>query len=887
MFYNGHGVKVLVRWCGAACLAASAVWAGSLAPARLETGARSDPVGIDVARPVLSWRLASTARGERQAAYQILAASTRETLAADRGDLWDTRRVNSEETSGIPYAGAALRSFQECWWKVRVWGTAGPDPSQWSAPARWTMALVDPGDRRGGWIAWPETKLDSGPLPVFRKEFAADKPMRRALLLASGAGFHELRLNGQKVGDHVLAPAWSNYRTTVYYETFDVTRLLRPGTNAVGILLGNGFYNVAGGRYAKYTGSFGQPRLWAQIHLEFEDGTTRDIATDGTWKTAEGPLTFSCIYGGEDYDARLEPAGWDRAGFDDSKWRRPAGMEAPGGVLRAQSSPPLRVEETFTPVKVTHPQPGITVYDLGRNFSGWPYIEVTGAAGARVKMTPGELLTDGGLVTQRQSGGPMYFRYTLRGGGIEEWSPRFSYYGFRYVQVEIEGQAEVRKLEGCFVHLAADRVGRFHSSNDLLNRIHALIDAAVRSNLQHVLTDCPHREKLGWLEQSYLMGPSLLYNWDLRTFLPKVIRDIREAQTVDGLIPDIAPEYVVFGAGFRDSPEWGSAGVLLPWMDWQWYGDRRPLEDSYAAMQRYSGYLASKAEDGVLAYGLGDWYDIGPGPPGPSKLTPRGLTATATWFADLRILARAARILGREVDAQNLERDAAGVRAAFDKAFYRPAGNTYATGSQTSLAMPLALGLAPDSARPGLVEALVADIRRKENHTSAGDIGYHYVIGALLDAGRSDVLYDMATRTDSPSYGAQLAAGATSLTEAWDADPGSSQNHLMLGHIEEWFYAGLAGIRPDPAVPGLRRLRIAPQVVGDLTSVDASWDTFRGTVSVRWRIEAGVWKGEVELPPGITAEVWLPKAERPVEIGSGSHQWQVTGWRTPPAASPR
>jgi alpha-L-rhamnosidase len=426
------------------------------------------------------------------------------------------------------------------------------------------------------------------------------------------------------------------------------------------------------------------------LHLEFADGTSRDVGTDGSWRTHYGPLTFSCIYGGEDFDARLEPQGWDSPGFDATGWRAAAGVEAPGGVLIAQSSPPLRVQQTFPSVSRNEVKPGIAVYDLGQNFAGWPRIEVSGAAGDQVKLTPGELLDANGLVTQRSSGGPQYFTYTLKGVGVEVWSPRFSYYGFRYVQVETTGAPVIRSLTGQFVHLDAPRIGSFRCSNDLLNRIHALIDAAIRSNLQHVLTDCPHREKLGWLEESHLMGPSLLYNWDLRTFLPKIIRDTREAQTIDGLIPDIAPEYVTFGSGFRDSPEWGSAAVALPWLAWTWYGDRQPLADSYLTMSRYMDYLQSRSAGHLLLYGLGDWYDIGPHRPGVSQLTPQGFTATAYWLTDLRILEQIARLMGRDREAAKSAEQAASVQAAFDQAHF-------ATTSQTAIAMSSVLGLSPSA----------------------------------------------------------------------------------------------------------------------------------------------------------------------------------------------
>lgn len=854
-----------LRLVGMLCGALAAFGAG-LAPYDLECEARANPVGVDATQPRLGWRLRSDRQGDRQTAYQVVVATSREKL--DTADIWDSGRVASAESLWIGYGGPALPAFRKYWWRVRVWDDLGK-ASAWSEPASWTMAMTNASDMKGGWIAHPDHSLRSGPLPLFRKEFAIDKPVRTALAMVAGVGFHELHVNGAKVGDHVLAPAWTNYRATVMYETFDVTDLVKSGANAIGVMLGNGFYNVAGGRYTKYTGSFGHPRLWVMLHVEYADGTSGDIATDASWHTHEGPVVFSCIFGGEDYDARKEMPGWDGPGFDAANWQRVSTVEAPGGVMKAQSSPPIRVQQTFATVKVTQPKPGVSVYDLGQNFSGWPLITVSGAAGSEVRMTPGELLDETGLVSQRPSGGPNSFTYTLKGAGRETWSPRFTYYGFRYVQVE--STATVHRLEGQFVHLDATRVGEFSSSNDRFNRIHALIDAAVRSNLQHVVTDCPHREKLGWLEQTYLMGASLLYNWDLRTLLPKMSRDMAEAQLVNGLVPDIAPEYVTFRGGFRDSPEWGSAAVLVPWQAWNWYGDRGVLKDSYRLMKAYVDYLATRTEGGLLKYGLGDWYDIGPKGPGYSQLTPQGVTATATYWEDLRVLERVAKILGMEADARQFATRAEVTQAAFDKAYFDDAKKTYATGSQTSLAMPLALGIAPAEARAALVEKLAADIRARQNHTSAGDIGYRYVLGALLQAKRGDVVFDMANNPAAPSYAAQLAAGATSLTEAWDANPHSSQNHLMLGHIEEWFYGGLAGIRPDPMSPGLRNIRIEPDPAGDVKWVKASWRSPRGPVVVNWQIDGGRLALDVEIPPGMTADVRLPGGVAS-KIGSGRHR---------------
>ena len=800
-------------------------------PVRLECEARSNPLGVDAAQPRLSWVLESAAKGQRQTAYRILVASKPQLLQAGRADLWDSGEVVSEETLNIPYAGKALASNQRCFWQVRTRDQAGAWTKA-AADAEWTMGLLEPGEWQAGWITTPSNALVPGPLPLFRKEFDVAKPLRRALLHVAGLGQHEVTFNGAQASNHLFAPTWSDYRKRIYYETLDVTALLKQGRNAAGVVLGNGMYNVVGGRYAKFTASFGPPKLRFSLELEYADGSKDVIGSDGTWKTATGPITFSCIYGGEDYDARLEKSGWDRPGFDDSGWKNASGCEAPGGVMVAQFSPAIVVQKTYKSSSVQETRAGVFVYDLGMNFAGRPRIQVRGAAGQKIRLTPGELLDAQGRPNQAATGSPVWFEYTLKGSGLETWTPKFSYTGFRYLQAE---GVKPLSVEGEFLYADAAVTGKFESSSDLLNRIHALILQAIRSNFQNVLSDCPQREKLGWLEQVHLMGAGLAYNFDLRNVLPKIAADTRDAQLVGGMVPDIAPEYVVFGGGFRDSPEWGSTAVLAPWQAWTWYGDRRPVEESFETMKRYVDYLDKQSDKGILSYGLGDWYDIGPKFPGYSQLTPYGITATAIYYEDLIVASQVASMLGRAADRSSLAQRADAVRAEFQRRFYDSAKKSFGTGSQTSNAMPLVLGLAPDGGRQALVEHIADDVRARGNHTSACDIGYHYVLAALAAGGRSDVIWDMATAKDAPSYASQLARGATSLTEAWDGNPGASQNHFMLGHIEDWLYQGLAGIAPDPAALAWKRVILHPHPVGDLQSAGASYDSPRGRIACHWK----------------------------------------------------
>jgi hypothetical protein len=493
---------------------------------------------------------------------------------------------------------------------------------------------------------------------------------------------------------------------------------------------------------------------------------------------------------------------------------------------------------------------------LGQNCAQIPLLTVTGQAGDSIRLTPGEVLDARGLVNQAPSGRGCYYQYTLDGSGRQTWSPRFSYYGSRYVQVE--GTAKVADLQGQFITSTSPPAGQFACSSDLFNRTASMIRWAMRSNMVSLLTDCPHREKLGWLEQDHLMGPSLMYNFDLQTLMEKICGDMSDAQHADGLIPDIAPEYTIFKNGFLDSPEWGSAAVLIPWNLYRWYGDRSALASHYDMMRRYVAYLSGRAHDGILNYGLGDWYDLGKKPPGVAQLTPLALTATAFYFRDLQILQQTAGVLGHEDEAADFGRQAAAVRRTFNLNFYSSADHRYATGSQTSDALALVLGLPEKSDAPAVLADLVADIRNHNNGLTAGDVGYRYVLRALADGGRSDVIYDMNSRSDRPGYAWQLDHGATSLTEAWDAGQKSSQDHFMLGHIMEWFYSDLAGIQQQEGSVAFAHIRVCPAPVGDITWARASYDSVRGPISSFWRLENGTFNLDVTIPPGADAVICVP-----------------------------
>ncbi|MDR1880809.1 MAG: family 78 glycoside hydrolase catalytic domain [Tannerellaceae bacterium] len=841
-----------------------------------------NPVGIETFRPRFSWRIQAEGRGFEQSAWQILVAGTEEQLLTDSGNLWDSGKVDSSASILLPYAGKTLEAGKRYFWKARVWDRQGK-ASPWSLVNRFQMGLPEKKDwGKAQWIALEKDRkeeiLTTGTpvikgkkigmylLPQFRKEFAVGKEIRNATAYVSGMGHFELFLNGHKVGDHFLDPGWTKYDKHALYLSFDLTGLLKRGNNAVGVMLGNGFYNTPRERYLKLVASYGAPKMIMKIHIDYTDGSREDIVSAPDWKAAESPITFSSIYGGEDYDANREQAGWMLPGFDDRGWKNavPAGYSP---TLVSQRATPLKIRDRLPTVRLIETAKGDWVYDLGQNFSGILKLTVKAADSRPVKLHPAELLNPDNTVNQSATGHPFYFTYTPKGGGVESWQPRFSYYGFRYVQLEGAVPAgkpnpahlpEVVDITGLHTCNSAEEVGTFHCSSDMFNSIYRLIDWSIRSNMASVLTDCPHREKLGWLEQAYLMQHSIQYRYDIARLYEKTMRDMQSAQADNGLIPDIAPELVEFEGGFKDTPEWGSAFIICPWYIYRWYGDRSLIETYYPGMQRYMDYLASKADRHIIAYGLGDWFDIGPRHPGSAQLTSNGVTATATYYYNTLIMQQIAALLGKEADAARYGALAAEIKQAFNKTFWDASTRTYDRNSQAANAIALYTGLTEEDNREQTLKNLVADIRSRNNALTAGDIGYRYVLRALEANDASDIIYDMNCQYDVPGYGWQLAHGATSLTESWQAYGFVSNNHCMLGHLMEWLFSGLGGLRQAEHSVGMKEIVIKPEVVGDIHSARVSYQSPYGYILSDWKEDEKAFTLRLEVPANSTATVYLP-----------------------------
>ncbi|HTB82256.1 MAG TPA: family 78 glycoside hydrolase catalytic domain [Candidatus Sulfotelmatobacter sp.] len=858
--------------------------AAALAPVELRCDYAANPSGVDSASPRLSWELAGHAHGQKQTGYEILAASSEQILTHNQADLWNSGKVISDQNIQVPFP-ENLNSFEQVCWKVRVWDE-NDKASAWSRPAIWTMGVVDTNDWHAQWIGAADTNM---PSLLLRNEFSLKPNLKRALINICGLGQYELTLNGKKIGlpsrskeakagDDFLSPGWTKYDRTCLYDTFDITKNLSRGRNAIGIELGNGMYRVlGGGRFTKLKGSFGPQKVIAQIRLEYADGSVEFIGTDESWKTSPGPVTFNMIYGGEDLDARLVQPNWNKTAFNDSKWTQAQIVPGPGGELRGLScaAPPVRKFETHPSVASWTLTNGDMVFDLGQNAAHVPQISLSGEAGSSASIYPSELTNNDGSANQSSMGaghrGAIWCAFTKGTDGTETWSPKFFYVGCRYLQVHLSPATtngalpQIKSVAGIVIHSASEPVGEFACSSDLFNRTFRLVHWAQQNNLVSILTDCPHRERLGWLEQDHLNGPALRYDFDLAQLFTKIVNDINDSQLTNGLVPTTAPEYTIFRSkgdeqhlrnDFGDSPEWSSTLIIAPWQQYEFDGDLELFRRHYEAMTNYLAYLGSRADGGIVNFGLGDWYDLGPKKPGVSQLTPVALTATAFYFEDAKVLAQAAALLGKNDDAKQFSELAGNIRTAFNEKFYNDTNHFYATGSQCADAIPLVFGICAESNRAAVLNALVQDIHAHDTANTAGDVGYRYVLRALADGGRSDVIFDMNNQSNKPGYGMQIAKGKTSLTEAWDG--GSSQDHFMLGQIQEWFYHDLAGIQNAPGSAGFKHIVIDPQPVGDLIWAKASYHSIRGKIVSDWKRDGESFSLHITIPANTTATVYVP-----------------------------
>lgn len=871
-----------------------------------------EPLGIGSSAPRLSWRAVTDTTDWRQAAHQV------EITAADGTVLADTGRIASAESLLVPWPGRPLGSRQRVGVRVRVWGEGEDDPSPWSETSYAETGLLAPAD----WTARPVTPDDApaeGPQPValLRRDFDVTDRVASARLYITAYGVYSAEINGERVGDHVLAPGWTSYHHRLRYQTFDVTPLLRTGENTLGALLGEGWYTGRLGFHGGSRNIYGEHRaLLAQLELVYADGTVRTVGTDEHWRTAEGPVLRSEIYDGEAYDARRERPGWSTPGHDASDWAPVRELPLPDAELVAPTGPPVRRTQTVAPVSVITTPSGKTVLDFGQNLVGRLRIRVSGAAGHEVTLRHAEVLQDGELSTRPLRIAAATDSYVLRGGGaetnggVETYEPVFTFHGFRYAEIENwPGPLDPADVEAVVLHTDMARTGWFESSDPLVNRLHENVVQGMRGNFLDVPTDCPQRdERMGWTGDIQVFAPTASFLHDCSGMLVGWLRDLSAEQLArpDGVPPLVVPDVLPTAfQGMSAQAVWADVAVLLPWTLYQRFGDLEVLRTQYPSMRAWGeATIRLTAEgDGLWRqdFQLGDWLDpqAPPDRPGDAR-TDGDLVANAYVVRSAEVLAETAELLDDTETAARFRAHAAAVRERFADHFVTPDGRL-ASDAQTAYALALSFALLPtERQRRGAAERLANIVRRASFRIATGFTGTPLICDALCAAGEPQLAYRMLLEKDCPSWLYPVTMGATTVWERWDSmlpdgtvNPGemTSFNHYALGAVADWLHRTVAGLAA--AAPGWRRLRIAPVPGGDLTWAKASHDTPYGRAEAGWRIEGSVEgsKGdtlvvEVVVPPNTRAEVQLPDGTDPFEIGSGRHTFRrpYTAPAWPPTA---
>ncbi|ADB31696.1 alpha-L-rhamnosidase [Kribbella flavida DSM 17836] len=827
---------------------------GPLAVAKLTAEYAEEPHGTDEVRPRLAWIATAPGYGATQSAYQVLVASQPELLSPEQADVWDSGQVGSDAVQ-VAYDGPALAARTRYHWAVRLWDGQGR-AGRWSRPSWFETALLDEGFGAARWIG-----ASTEAAPLLRRPFELTGPVRRARLYASGLAYAVLRVNGQQVGDAVLDPGFTNYDRTVLYVTHDVTELLQAGENVLGAELGRGFFgmttpNVWRWHQAPWTGD---PRLLARLVIDHEDGTTTELVSDGSWRVTSGPTVSDSLYAGERYDARLAQPGWDAPGFDDAAWSPAVELTAPQGTLRAQAHEPIRVVEEVAPVAISSPRAGVQVIDFGRTTAGWAKLRVEAPAGSRFTLVYGETLTADGQVeaTNRHVDGDRFQQdeYVAAGHEIEQWEPRFSYKGFRYLQVTGDAEAEVVLK---VVHSDVRAASRFDSDVEVYSWLEQAMRRTVLNNLHGIPTDTPIFEKNGWTGDAQVGAPTMASLVDLARFFTKWLDDLRDSQLPDGRLPVIVPSAGWGYAELAPATEWSTVYPFLLREMHRWYGDTRVLADHWDAVLRYLDWELERVEDGLSISVLGDW--LPPGyPDGPPPEDSR-LTATAYLHRAVTAVVEIGELIGETSELERLRKAAAELADGLNREFLDREAGLYRTAAdpdyrQTSNAVPLAFGLVPEDQVPRVVANLVADVQARDFHLNTGCLGVGVLLPVLTQYGHADVAAKLAQQRTYPSWGYWLEEGADTLWEMWEADT-RSRNHYFHGTVVQWLLESVAGLRN--VGNGWQRIVVRPDARTGSTSAALRTDTVRGRVAASWRLVGRVLQLEVQVPVGCVAEVHVP-----------------------------
>lgn len=871
--------SLLIGWLLYACICQAA----SLKVFHLTCEHIQNPLGIDQQQPLLSWKLESDERNQYQSAYEILVSTDQEKLEKGKADVWNSGRIKSDETLLIPYAGKKLKSFTRYYWKVRVYNQQG-EASDWSETAWWETAMLKADDWKASWIydgseapSDPNDFYKDNPAPLFRKTFQTKEGIQSARLYIAGIGYYEASLNGQRIGDRRLDPGWTNYDKEILYSTYDITEMLQTGKNCLGVVLGNGFYNPIPMPIFKNLREYltiGQPCLKAQLLITYKNGKQEWIYSDSSWTFADSPILRNNVYLGEKYDARKEIKDWDKPTFNASSWKQAIPVPTPPqGKLTAQMQPPIRIREIIRPTRMTETRQGEFVFDLGQNMAGVARIKVKGPKGTRITIRYGEdVYSDGSLnvmtsvagqhktvwnAKQESAGAPptawQEDTYILKGEGEEIWMPQFTFHGFRYIEVTgWLGRPTLDNIEG--IRLSADLkvTGEFSSSNELLNRLHRVLDYTFLSNVFSVESDCPAREKFGYGGDIVGVSRTFCYFYDMHNFYAKAIRDFANDQRPLGGFTETAPYNGIADQGLGDGSGpigWQLAFAFLQKQLYEYYGDKRIIENYYPQLKKQVDFLASKAKDYMIDRCINDHESLDQRIP--------ALFATAHFYHHVLLITEFAQLTNRKADQQQYESLAQQIKAAFIQKFVQTDTGKIGNGTPAEQAFGLYYGLIPEDIKTKVIQQLVQAISNRNNHITSGIFGTPIVLTVLSDLNLNDIAYQMATQIDFPGWGHMLSSGATTLWETWKySDNVFSHNHPMFGSVGEWMYQSLAGIKA--LSPGFKQICIHPQASGDLQWVNSSYESSRGKITCQWKKENGIYMLQVHIPVNTKAQVFIP-----------------------------
>jgi alpha-L-rhamnosidase len=822
-----------------------------------------NPIGIDALHPRLTWYLIDGRYNAKQTAYQIMVGTDSVQLKNGKGNQWQTAKVNSP-INLFTYQGKALQAFTKYYWSVRLWDKSGELIN--SSIASFETGMMSMQNWKGTWIS-DDNNIHTKPAAYYRKTFQPKKQIKSARAYIAAAGLYELYINGEKIGNHRLDPMFTRFDRRNLYVTYDVTNQLQNGKNALGVILGNGWYNFQSIGVWDYERApwRARPTFCMDIRVTYTDGSVETITSDKSWKTSTGPIIFNSIYTGEHYDARLEKSGWDMPDFDDSKWNGITNRQAPSANIVSQAMQPIRNVEKIAAKTMNKINDSTYVFDLGRNIAGVSQITLNGDSNTVVKLIHAERLSKNGypdqsnvdyfLDTLTKSYDPYATDiYILNGKGEETFMPHFNYKGFQYVEVKSNKAIKLTKesLVGYFMHSDVAPVGTINSSSDLINKIWAATNASYLSNLEGYPTDCPQREKNGWTGDAQIASETGLYNFDSITIYEKWLADHRDEQQPNGVLPSIIPTDG-WGYEWGNGPDWTSTIAIIPWNVYLFYGDTKILSDNYSNIKHYVDHINYLYPTGLTTWGLGDWAPV-------KSTTPVELTSSAYYYTDVNILAKTAQLLGKKEDYLTYSALAQKIKDAINAKYLNPKTGIYAAGHQTEQAVPLYWGIVPDNLKAKVAANLADSVAANNFHLDVGILGAKAILGALSDNGQAQTAYRLASQDTAPSWGWWIVNGATTLYENWNinAPRDLSLNHIMFGEIGAWMYKGIAGIKIDETQPGFKNVILSPNFVEGLSRFEATHTGPYGEITSSWKREGKMIKYNVAIPANSTASIIFP-----------------------------